>query len=156
MNFKPSQDVWSIAQICDHIRNAENSIVERAKKMLESPAEPDKEIDIDERIKEVLEVISAKNRDKVKFPAARGTEPAEPAEIAWETPKEFIAEFKKLRGQSIDYVNTTQDELLIHYNPLIPRLGEMNSYLWLVFMSAHNSRHVAQIREVMSHESFPK
>ncbi|MEQ9424878.1 MAG: DinB family protein [Cyclobacteriaceae bacterium] len=152
--YKPAEDVWSIAQICDHLMNAEESLTKRSRGLLEAPPQYDKQVDMDSRVEAVLNIISEKNRKTAKIPVAAGTEPMT-TEVRWKTPKEFIKEFKALRDENIKFIRTTDKPLLAHYNPLIAQLGEMNSYLWTVFMAAHSARHTAQIEEVKGHDSYP-
>ncbi len=153
--YKPSDDVWSIAQICDHLMNAEENLSGRTKGLLQSPPDFEKDIDIDARVASVVDFISEKNRKTRKIPVAPGTEPEEPSNIRWSGPKEFVSDFKKKRDENIDFIKNTDAPLLAHYNPLIPQLGEMNSYLWTVFMAAHSSRHTYQIKEVMENQDYP-
>jgi hypothetical protein len=36
------------------------------------------------------------------------------------------------------------------------QLGELHFYQWLALEAAHESKHLAQIRRIMSHPDFPK
>ncbi|MCK8479806.1 DinB family protein [Psychroserpens algicola] len=154
-HFKPADDVWSIAQIAEHLSKAESSLTGRAMSTLDMPLAPEKNKNINDRILFVEDFISEKNRQTVKIPVAPGTEPADTKKVPWSNPKEFLSYFKAKRQKTIDFVKTTDKDLMNHFMPTIPKLGDMNSYLWLVFMSAHNSRHTAQMLEVMNHPDFP-
>ena len=154
-HFKPAENVWSIAQISEHISKAETSLTKRAHAILKMPLANEKNKNLNDRIMFVEDFISEKNRKTNKINVAPGTEPSTTDEVPWANPKEFLNYFKSERQKTIDFVKSTDEDLFNHFMPTIPQLGDMNSYLWLIFMSAHNSRHNAQILEVKNHKDFP-
>jgi hypothetical protein len=68
---------------------------------------------------------------------------------------EGVAAFKSLRDAHIKYLNETQDPLRERSfkNPV---MGDADAFQWILFMSAHTERHVAQILEVKASPGFPR
>jgi hypothetical protein len=69
--------------------------------------------------------------------------------------KETMKEFEKRRSRTIEFVKTTTDDLRIHFSPFGAR-GEIDGLQWVLLISAHCDRHVAQINEVKSAAHFQR
>ena len=52
----------------------------------------------------------------------------------------------------VKYVRTTDDDLRVHY---VER-QRSDAYQWLLLISAHEQRHILQIRELKANPRFPK
>ena len=147
LTFKPSPERWSIAEVAEHIALSEQFIFQAAEAALKSPAR-DKMADpgkLDEKI------LAAVPNRSVK---ATAPEPLRPHN-QFATPAEAVAAFKSSRDAHIKYLSETQDPLREHFlkNPV---LGDMDAFQWILFLSAHTERHVAQILEVKASPDFPK
>ena len=66
-----------------------------------------------------------------------------------------MAHFKESRDANIAYLGTTQDDLRNHFAPH-PALGLMDGYQWILLMTGHTERHIAQIQEVKADPKYPK
>lgn len=147
LNFKPAPEKWSIAEVAEHIALSEQFIFQAAEGALKSPArekmaDPGK---IDEKI------LAAVPNRSIK---ATAPEPLRPRN-QFKTTAEAVASFTSARDQHIKYLSETQDALREHFfkNPV---LGDIDAFQWILFVSAHTDRHVAQINEVKASTGFPQ
>ena len=62
--------------------------------------------------------------------------------------------FVERRNNLIDYIKKTDDDLRNHFVTL--PFGTMDTYQFLIFLSAHTKRHTLQIEEVKANPGFPK
>lgn len=148
-NFKPSPDGWSIAQIADHVVVSEKELFDVIqKKILTSPAQPDRRGSTRAKDEQVLKVMPDRSskRKAPDFLAPVGKWPAQSA---------TISEFRKRRDANIHYIDTTQDDLRAHFAEHRV-VGEIDAYQWLLVISAHTERHVMQIEEVKASAKYPK
>lgn len=60
--------------------------------------------------------------------------------------------YRKLHAQLLQYARTTNDDLR---SRLVEREG-CDAYQWLLLISAHEQRHILQIREIKAAPDFPK
>ena len=67
---------------------------------------------------------------------------------------ETVKAFVDKRGEHIEYLKTTEDDLRNHYGKL--PFGTIDGLQILLFMSGHTERHVAQMEEVMAHTDFQR
>jgi tRNA A37 threonylcarbamoyladenosine synthetase subunit TsaC/SUA5/YrdC len=69
--------------------------------------------------------------------------------------EEAIKTFQEQRTKTLQYVNTTSDDLRNHFwkHPLT---GTIDLYQTLILMSAHLERHIDQIEKVKAASNFPK
>lgn len=147
-HYKPVDSVWSIAEISEHLEKSENALFGLvSNELVNSDSQPAKEQEASVKTQEMMSAITSRDH-KLK------TRPdLEPAGI-YQTPGEFLENFKQLRDASIEYASTTEDELRLHFIPFGP-LGDLDGYQILMFMSGHLERHIQQIEEVMSHPEYP-
>jgi hypothetical protein len=147
-NFKPAPEVWSIAEVAEHIVLSEDLLFEIAtKRALQSP--PDPALATSPANDEKLLALVADRSKKAQAPEA-----LQPRR-SFQDMSEVITEFKKRRDRNIAYVQTTQDPLRAHASKH-PLLGALDAYQWLLLLSAHSERHILQLNEVKQHPSFPK
>lgn len=147
-NFKPAPEVWSIAEVAEHIVLSEDMLFEIAtRRTLQAP--PDPALQTNPANDEKLLALLIDRSQKAQAP-----EPLQPKRT-FHSRDEVILEFKKRRDRSIAYVRTTQDPLRAHASKH-PRFGALDAYQWLLLMSAHSERHILQLNEVKQHPGFPK
>jgi uncharacterized damage-inducible protein DinB len=145
-NFKPAPEVWSIAQIADHLVVSEGELFDRIQKtILTSPAKRDAKKVTDEQVLKVMPDRSQK-RKAPDFLAPAGK---------WATRDAAASEFTRLRDAHIAYADQTQDDLRAHFGEH-RAVGELDAYQWLLVISAHTERHVLQIEEVKANGKYPK
>jgi uncharacterized damage-inducible protein DinB len=148
-NFKPAPQVWSIAQIADHVVVSEGALFDVIqKKILTSPAQPGKRASTKAKDEQVLKVMPDRSQKR------KAPDYLEPAG-KWATQSAAVSEFKKLRDAHVAYVNQTQDDLRAHFTEHRV-VGEIDAYQWLLVISAHTERHVLQIEEVKANAKYPK
>jgi len=146
--FKPASNVWSVAEVAEHITLSEGLLYSIVQKTLLAPADDAKAKTLTGNETHLL--VSVMDRS-VKAQAPEVIKPTG----RFATKKELIEAFKIARDQTINYVKTTQDPLKNHV-ARHPAFGELTTYQWLVFIAGHANRHVAQLEEVKTNINFPK
>jgi hypothetical protein len=149
MTFKPGPDRWSVAECVEHIAATEPMLFGFIQgKVLKTPeaSEADR-AKVAGKDTGVMEMVT--NRTK-KFQA--------PAEIRpngrWSGRDELLKAFGDARAKTIDWVQTTKDDLRAHM--LSGPAGDLDGYQWMMYLSGHTRRHLAQMKEVMESPNFPK
>jgi uncharacterized damage-inducible protein DinB len=145
-SYKPGPDRWSIAEIAEHLVLAEDFMWQRAGEMLKSPEAAPRKVD---RGQDAEWLRKMADRSK-KAQAAAPTQPAG----RWATPAALAEEFRRRRDRTIEYVRTTQDALRVHVSGA--GADAFDVYQMLLMISAHTTRHVAQINEVKAASGYPK
>lgn len=147
LNFKPSENEWSIAQCVEHIAISENAFEGFLKKTVAEGANPvlkDSLVFNDEQLMGVLTDRSQRFKT---------TEPFEPSG-KFGSHEETVQAFLKKRNEHIQYVKTTNDDLRNRFNQDLP-FGTVDGLQLIIFAAGHSERHVLQMEEVMAHEDFP-
>ncbi len=140
-NWKPSPEVWSVAEVAEHIALSEENLGAMVRKMVRGPAAAaEKLAAVQGKEEKMLANIVDRSRK------AQAPEMLKPVK-RWKTKAELVAFFKEKRDANIAYAEQTNDELrtriLAH-----PVFGDLDLYQWLFFISGHAERHTLQIREV--------
>ncbi len=149
LNFKAAPDRWSIAECAEHITISEDFIGGRIKdQIMKGPATPEKRAALKVTDEQIVKGVPDRSQ-KFKAP-----EPIVPTK-RWPDLDTTVAHFKESRDANIAYVGTTQDDLRNHLAPH-PALGMLDGYQWILLMSGHTQRHVAQIQEVKADPKYPK
>ncbi len=147
LNFKPSPEKWSIAEVAEHVALSEQFIFGAAEGALKSPAR-EKMADPRKMDEKILAAIPDRTTK------ATAPEPLRPHD-RFKTAADAVAAFKVSRDAHIKYLSATQDALREHFYKN-PGLGDIDAYQWILFMSAHTERHVAQILEIKASPGFPQ
>jgi DinB superfamily len=147
-NFKPGPDRWSVGEVVEHLALAEPFIFDMQQKAMSGPAATAEQL------------AAAKGKDDVvlkvipdRTKKAQAPEPLQPgARLGGRA--EVLAAFRERRGKTLEYAGKTNDDLRgrVGDSPL----GPLDGYQWLLFIGAHNERHLGQIREVKADAQFPK
>ncbi len=148
LNFKPTEDSWSIAECVEHLAIAENAFEGFLKKTVAEgniPALKDSLVFKDEELMGVLT-----DRSK-KF---KTTEPFEPSG-KFGSHEETVEAFLKKRNERIEYVKTTTDDLRNRYNQDLP-FGTVDGFQVIIFAAGHSERHILQMEEIKAHADYPK
>ena len=147
-SYKSADSVWSIAEIAEHLEKSEMELYNLLdQQLLTSEAAPDKSSEVATKTHMVMETI--KSRDQ-KFKTRPNLEP----EGKYESPQEFLQNFKELRARTLDYAQNSEDALRHHFVPFGP-LGDLDGYQIIMFMTDHLERHYQQIEEVKNNPGFP-
>ncbi len=146
-SFKPAPEVWSVAEVAEHITVSEGSIVDLAKKILSMPASAELLAKAQGKDDEVLRVVPDRTR-KNKAP-----EILQPQK-RW-TQAQMAGEFNARRDRTIEFIRTTEENLRGHAVPN-PGFQALDAYQWILLLSAHSQRHTAQVQEVKTHLGYPR
>ena len=147
LNFKPSPESWSVAECVEHLAISEGMIGGLLQGALKTPADPSMRDSVLIPDEKLLAMISSREK-KVK--TGEAFEPSG----KFGSHVEAVNAFLDKRGEHIEYVKTTNDDLRNHYGKL--PFGTVDGVQILLFMSGHTERHVAQMEEVIAHENYPK
>jgi len=147
-NYKPSADVWSVAECAEHIVLTEDLLRDMIeKKILTSSPSPERVAERKPLDDKVLKMITDRS---VK---AKAPEPLKPTG-QFTAPEAALEKFQQSRGKTIALAKS-RDDLREHVAPH-PVFKEFDAYQWLLYLSGHTMRHTAQIREVKANPGFPK
>ncbi|MCK0145698.1 DinB family protein [Arenibacter sp. F26102] len=146
LNYKITDDSWSIAECAEHIAISENMIFGMLQATLATEADPSRRSEVKVSDEQLIAMIKDRS-NKVKT-----GEDFEPSG-KYGSFEETVAEFKNKRKEHIDYVKSTLDDLRNRYQQL--PFGTVDAYQILLFMSGHTERHIKQMEEVMDDEDFP-
>lgn len=146
-NFKAAPDKWSIAQCAEHIAAAETLIRGAVEKGLTTPL--DAATPAAELVKDDFLTTAIVDRSK-KFNAP---EPLVPTQ-RFGSPAATIEAFRKERAATIKLAES--DAAFRAHAVKHPAFGMMDTYGWMLFLSAHSERHTLQIEEVKASPDYPK
>ncbi|MCK0135210.1 DinB family protein [Arenibacter sp. S6351L] len=146
LNYKVTDDSWSIAECAEHIAISENMIFGMLQGTLAKEPDPSKRSEVKVSDEGLIAMIEDRS-NRVKT-----SEAFEPSG-KYGSFEETVEEFKSKRKEHIEYVKSTQDDLRNHYQQL--PFGTVDAYQILLFMSGHTERHIKQMEEVMDDEDFP-
>ena len=148
-SFKPAPDRWSIAECSEHIAVTEALVLKLVtEQALKGPAEPEKRTMV--QGKDTALMTMAADRS-AKFKAPEAVQPTR----RWATSGEITKNLLENRVRTVDFINTTQEDLRDHFMDH-PVLKTLDTYQWILLASAHMRRHTAQILEVKADPNFPK
>lgn len=147
-NFKAGPDRWSVGEVVEHLALAENFLAEARQKVMDGPAATAEQL------------AKAKGQDAVILKAipdrtqkVQAPEPIQPKQRLG--PREKVAAaYRSRRANTLAYAQKTTDDLRSRVGD--SPLGPLDAYQWLLFIAAHNERHLGQIREVKADPNFPK
>jgi uncharacterized damage-inducible protein DinB len=147
--FKAAPDRWSVAEVAEHIAISEETLLKLvSQQIMKSPAVPEKK-------------EAAKGREEMlrKALVNRGVKVQAPEMLKptnrWATRDELVKAFNASRGQTMEYIKTTQEDLRSHFGPH-PVFKDLDAYQWLILVAGHSERHTLQILEVKADANFPK
>ena len=147
-SYKPSPSSWSLAEIAEHLAVTEDWIFDMVtKQILASPAQPEKRAETRGKDEMVLKTIPD-----------RSSKREAPAEIApahrFATPQAAVDHFRAARDRTIGYIQTTPDDLRVHFAPH-RAVGLIDAYQWFLVASGHTARHLEQMAEVKAGPHYP-
>jgi hypothetical protein len=147
-DFTPDGEQWSVAYCVEHIAVVENGIQKGIQRILETPAQPEREAEIRAKDRVILETVPAR-KNRVKGP------PQVMPNGRWPDIGDLLGAFEATRARSLEMASNPPHGMHQHFfdHPII---GPMNCYQWLLFLGTHCERHVKQMEEVMAHPAFPR
>jgi len=147
--WKPEPDVWSIAEVAEHIALSEDTLFASVRKTVAGPpAGPAQLAETKGKDEAVMKTAVDRGR---KFKAPQNLQPTH----RWKTKAELVSHFKDSRDRTIEYVQTTTGDLRAHAAPH-PAYKELDAYQWILFIAGHSERHILQLNEVKTKPGYPK
>ena len=139
---KPSDTVWSMAEIVDHIILTEKYVLRNLQNLLHTDS---------------IEVPSRHPNGKVEYLVLdRNRKVPAPAPLIprnnYETKAVAIVAFQKVRSQSKEFIEAVRRPLVEIGFPHFT-LGMLNGENWGTFIPAHCERHLKQMKEMLNIES---
>jgi hypothetical protein len=147
LNFKANAEAWSIAECTEHIALSENALFGMFEEVLKTTPDPLKRSEVkmtDDQVWNMITDRTAKFKTQEQFkPGGKfGSHEA------------TLKEFADKRDSHIKYIKSTKEDLRNRYQQL--PFGTIDAYQVILFIAAHNERHIRQIEEVKSNPGFPK
>lgn len=146
LNYKPSEDSWSVAECVEHLAISESSIFALVAKSMNEEANPSRRSELKFDDEGIVKMISDRSY-KVKT-----SKPFEPSGKFGDF-KGSLSEFKNQRKNNIKYVKTTDEDLRNHFFEF--PFGLADTYQVIRFMSGHTTRHTKQIKEIIASDGYP-
>lgn len=147
MEFKPSEDKWSVSQCLDHIVMTEKMLLGMSKDLLTQPANPERKKDVKISDSELIEGMTDRS---FKATAPDELQP----EGKYTSPSTALLELEKERSEILEFIEQTPlDDLRNHITD--SPFGPLDAYHSILYIAAHTARHTAQIIEVMGDAEFP-
>lgn len=136
-NRKFDQEVWSIAQICEHIDLVEQKSIQAVGWALKS---------MDSSKKERKDIHLALNRTR-KLKAPKMVEPGdEPIEV-----DKMVEKFDQTREKLISFLVSIEDPTILSQKSVEhPAFGDLPLDQWIELIYLHEQRHIEQIKEIKS------
>lgn len=168
MKFKATPDKWSIAEIVEHLVNAENAVFAVTQQIVKTPLQAELQTLVKERVmkspvpvkgpgtngllvKDQTIILTATNRTTRKFQAPEPVAPRGKLTAK----SDLVTAFTQARGRTITFLETTTEELRGHFAEHWV-LGVLDAYQWIMFVTAHSERHLMQLNEVKAAPGFPR
>lgn len=144
--FRPSDDVWTIAEITAHLIAVEELTVKRIETALASPDSPPELLrETEGKESRLLRFVPDRAR-RVKVPPDMDAAPPPP------TPQDGYGRFALARTAAITLLsrNGLKRHAFAHF-----AFGQMTLYQWLLMLALHCRRHCTQAEELKSHGAYP-
>ena len=146
--FCPGEGAWSIRECADHIFVIEGLLFQTVRDLAGSPPDPERAARVQGKDERLLAALADRGF-KVRNPF-----PTRPSGEA-DSPETLTRSFAALRNSVIDYARSTNDSLRDRV-ARHPMLKDLDGVQWLLLISAHTDRHIAQIEEVKQHPGYPR
>jgi hypothetical protein len=140
--FRPARDAWTIAEVVEHLVVVAPIYWQDLQSALKQPAGGRTSAMKDE---DVLWYGIDRTAKEQAIPGERPGGELRDLHAAMES-------YQKHHDRLLQYVKTTTDDLRGH---IVPR-QRSDAYQWALLISAHEQRHVLQIREIKGNPRFPK
>jgi hypothetical protein len=150
ITFKPGPDRWSVAECLEHIAATEPMLFGgfiQGKVLKTAPASEADRAKVAGKDSGVLTMVTDRSK---KFQAPNEIRPTG----RWTGRDDRLKALGDARAKTISWVETTKDDLRAHV--MSGPGGELDGYQWMMYLSGHTRRHLAQMKEVMASANFPK
>ena len=147
LNYKASEEVWSIAETMEHIAISEKNIFGIVEMTLKTDPDPSKRSEVKMSDEQLLAIITSRDQ-KVK------TRPEFEPTNSFGSYQNSLDAFAIQRKSNTVFVKKTKEDLRNRYFDF--PFGKVDAYQVILFMSGHTQRHMKQIVEVIKSEGFPQ
>ncbi len=142
LQFRPAPEAWNIMEVVEHLAVADAVYWRDLQKAMQAPpssqVRPGADADV------LWYGIDRSQRQKAL--------PAEQPKGQLRDLRAGLDALSRLHAQMLRYARTTDDDLRSH---LVER-ERCDAYQWLLLISAHEQRHILQIREIKAAPKFPQ
>jgi len=142
ISFRREPGAWTIAEVVDHLVVVAPIYWQDLQAALKQPAGDRRSAMTDA---DVLWYGIDRTAREQAIPGERTA--ARPRD-----PHAVMEAYRKHHDRLLRYIRTTDDDLRSH---IVPR-QQCDGYQWALLISAHEQRHVLQIREIKADPKFPK
>jgi DinB superfamily len=147
--FKPSENAWLIAQCVEHLAEVEGGVNDRIQALLlEGYSDPQLCAEAVGKERLIGKAVPSRNRH-----AEAPKQPGGSQVFATQRPAESA--FMDVRARTLQFAQSTQHDLEKYVTPHFV-FGQLNIFRWLLMLSLHCERHVAQIKEIKATPVFPQ
>lgn len=146
LNFRSSEDSWSIAECVEHIAISEKNIFGLVEAALQTEPDVSRRSEVQMSDEQVLGIITSREQ-KVK------TRPEFEPEERFGDYAGSLKTFKERRKENLTFVKRTEEDLRNRYCTL--PFGTIDACQAMLFLSGHVQRHTDQIKEIMESDQFP-
>ena len=147
LNFKMSDESWSVAECLEHIAISENNIFGIVEMTLQNEPDPSLRSEVKMSDDQVLGIIESREQKVKTRPEFEPTDQFGGFAGSLET-------FKSKRKSNMKFVKSSQEDLRNRYFDF--PFGKVDAYQVVLFLSGHTKRHTDQIKEVMASDGFPE
>lgn len=146
-SFHSDEGRWSIAECLEHVLRVENRILGLIGKKLEGPPDSAR-AHAPEKDAAIAKIVPDRTSRR------EAPEPARPIG-QWPDTRELLAEFRKTRARTAQFVAETDGDLRSYSLPH-PAFGDLDCYQWLLMLGLHGERHARQIEEIKADPGYPR
>ena len=147
MQFKPSEEKWSVSQCLDHIVMTEKMLLGMTRELLAQPANPERKEEVKITDNELIDGMTDRS---FKASAPEELQP----EGKYTTPSTALQDLEKVRAETFEFIEQTSVEDLRNHITDSP-FGPLDAFHSILYSAAHTARHTSQIKEVMDDAGFP-
>lgn len=139
LDFKIARNKWSARECLYHIAVSENELWDWLQTALNSPANPEKRFEVkltDEQLIQAMEDRNYKMETDI-LPEYKNA--------SYKSFNDALNDFKKKRGEHIEYLKSTTEDLRDHI--IETPIGWVDCYQLCLVIASHSNRHMQQINE---------
>lgn len=147
LNFRAAEGRWTIAEIAEHITVVETALFGSVTGQVLKSDPPKCESPF--RVADTAIILAITNRQQ-KFQAPEQVRP----NGRWKTRDDLLSSFETTRNTTIDFMKNNTVDLRGRFGQA--PMGMMDAYQWILFLTGHSERHLAQLKEVKADKKYPK
>jgi hypothetical protein len=141
LTFQMTPDSWSIQEVVEHLAIAEPQYWQQVQDSLAQPLGYKSESTDAAILWYGIDRTNRTRTGEARVPRGK-----------YQSARESLADFRRLRGTMVQFVRTSQDD--VRGRQL--KGGNMDVYQWLLMISTHSQRHILQIHEIKAHANYPR